>query len=59
MTFKLCLGVTELSVSVPVLPMVKAQVRKLSHRDCIDFASKALNLETGKDVRELVNSLNL
>ena len=53
------LGVTELSVSVPVLPMVKAQVRKLSHADCIELADKAINLETGKEVRELVNSLNI
>jgi phosphoenolpyruvate-protein phosphotransferase len=52
------LGVTELSVSVPVLPMVKAQVRKISHKDCSELAQKALNLETGKEVRELVSSFN-
>ena len=48
------LGITELSVSVPVLPMVKSQVRKYSLEQCIDLANKAMNLETGKDVRNLV-----
>ena len=52
------LGVTELSVSVPVLPMVKAQVRKLSHANCLELANKALETETGKEVRQLVSHLN-
>lgn len=51
------LGVTELSVSVPVIPMVKAQVRKLSFSDCESLANQAINLESGKQVRELVNKL--
>ncbi len=48
------LGVKELSVSVPAIPAIKAQIRTLSLADCKELAQKALTLDTGVAVRELV-----
>ena len=48
------LGVKELSVSVPAIPAIKAQIRTLSLADCRKLAQKALTLDTGTAVRELV-----
>jgi phosphocarrier protein FPr len=48
------LGVKELSVSVPVIPTVKAQVRTLSLTECRALAQKALSLDSAAQVRELV-----
>ena len=48
------LGVDELSVSVPSLPAVKAQVRELSHAACVDLATRALAADSAADVRALV-----
>jgi phosphocarrier protein FPr len=48
------LGVDELSVSVPVLPAVKAQVRTLSLNDCRTTAQLALDAADGAEVRALV-----
>jgi phosphocarrier protein FPr len=50
------LGVKELSVSVPSIPTIKAQIRELSFVQCQELAQKALNLETGADVRSLVGA---
>lgn len=50
------LGVKELSVSVPSIPTIKAQIRELSLVQCQELAQKALNLETGTDVRALVGA---
>lgn len=50
------LGVKELSVSVPSIPTIKAQIRELSLVQCQELAQKALNLETGADVRSLVGA---
>jgi phosphocarrier protein FPr len=47
------LGVKELSVSVPSIPTIKAQIRELSLVECQELAQKALNAETGADVRGL------
>jgi phosphocarrier protein FPr len=47
------LGVKELSVSVPSIPTIKAQIRELSLVECQELAQKALNAETGADVRAL------
>jgi phosphocarrier protein FPr len=47
------LGVTELSVSLPVIPKIKALVRKLSVSDCKDLAEKALKMNDAKEVRGL------
>lgn len=48
------LGVKELSVSVPVIPAVKAQVRALSYAHCQSLAQQALNLDSAAQVRDLV-----
>lgn len=47
------LGVTELSVSLPVIPKVKALIRKLSMSDCQTLAAKALAMHDAKEVRNL------
>lgn len=48
------LGVKELSVSVPAIPAIKAQIRALTLADCQALAEKALSLDTSAAVRELV-----
>ncbi|GAA5219024.1 phosphoenolpyruvate--protein phosphotransferase [Corallincola platygyrae] len=48
------LGIDELSVSVPVLPEIKAQIRQLSLADCQTLATQALALTDAKEVRALV-----
>jgi multiphosphoryl transfer protein len=48
------LGVDELSVSVPLVPAVKAQVRALSLAECRTTARLALDAADGAEVRELV-----
>jgi phosphocarrier protein FPr len=47
------LGVKELSVSVSVIPSIKAQVRALSLTECQKVAGRALALETAAEVRAL------
>lgn len=47
------LGVKELSVSVPTIPSIKAQIRNLSLADCQRLAEQALTLRSGAEVREL------
>ncbi len=49
------LGVHELSVSVPVIPHIKAQIRKLKKSDCILLAEKALKLAEASEVRQIVS----
>jgi multiphosphoryl transfer protein len=46
-------GVDELSVSVPAIAAVKAQVRGLSFERCRDLAARALDAETADAVRAL------
>jgi phosphocarrier protein FPr len=48
------LGVSELSVSVPSIPAIKAQVRGLSLAGCQELARRALALDTAAEVRALV-----
>lgn len=48
------LGMDELSVSIPSVPTVKAQVRALKIEDWKSLAREALNCSTAKEVRELV-----
>jgi phosphocarrier protein FPr len=48
------LGVGELSVSVPAIPAIKAQIRMLSLAGCRQLARKALTLDTAAEVRALV-----
>jgi phosphocarrier protein FPr len=47
------LGVTELSVSIPTIPAIKAQIRTLSLADCQALAQRALTLDTSSEVRAL------
>jgi multiphosphoryl transfer protein len=47
------LGVDELSVSIPAIPAVKAQIRTLSRQQCEQLARKALEQESGAGVRLL------
>lgn len=47
------LGVDELSVSVPCIPEIKAQIRGLKLADCQQLAEKALNLESAAEVRKI------
>jgi multiphosphoryl transfer protein len=48
------LGMDELSVSIPSVPTVKAQVRALKIADLQSLAREALNCATAQEVRELV-----
>jgi phosphocarrier protein FPr len=47
------LGVTELSVSIPAIAAVKAQIRRLSHSQAKKLAQKALGCRTAAEVRSL------
>jgi phosphocarrier protein FPr len=48
------LGIDELSVTVPAIPAVKAQIRRLRMEDCRALAQKALGCATAAEVRTLV-----
>ncbi|HEY9699000.1 MAG TPA: phosphoenolpyruvate--protein phosphotransferase [Trichocoleus sp.] len=47
------LGIKELSVSVPSIPSVKAQIRELNLADCQRLAEQAIHLNTAAEVRSL------
>jgi PTS system, glucose subfamily, IIA component len=47
------LGIDELSVSLPAIPTVKAQIRRLSLTSCRELAQRALNCWTVEEVRAL------
>ncbi len=49
------LGVDELSVSLPAIPTVKAQIRRLSLSRCKELAQAALAARTGAEVRALLD----
>jgi multiphosphoryl transfer protein len=48
------LGVTELSLSLPAIPAVKAQIRSLRMDACRALAERALAAESAEEVRALV-----
>jgi phosphoenolpyruvate-protein kinase (PTS system EI component) len=48
------LGVDELSVSLPAIPAVKAQIRKLDLAECRALAQRALAAESAEAVRALL-----
>jgi len=50
------LGVDELSVSVPAIPTIKAEVRRWSEADCKLLAEQALQTISGAEVRALVEN---
>ena len=47
------LDVDELSVSLPAIPTLKAQIRRLSLTSCRELAQRALNCSTVEEVRAL------
>lgn len=49
------LGVDELSVSVPLIPAIKATVREALLQDCQALAEQVLNLESAEQVREALH----
>ena len=51
------LGIDELSVSIPSLPEVKAQIRSLNMAQCEQLAQQALQLDSAADVRQLTQEL--
>jgi len=48
------LGIDELSMNVPSVPLVKAQIRKLNVPELQELAHQALECSTALEVRELV-----
>src|SRR4029077_4384220 len=48
------LGIDELSVSLPAIPTVKAQIRRLSLTTCRELAQRALECATLEEVRALI-----
>ncbi|WKZ40532.1 MAG: phosphoenolpyruvate--protein phosphotransferase [Anaerolineales bacterium] len=48
------LGIDELSISVPSIPLVKAQIRSLKVSELQALAQQALECSTAQEVRELV-----
>lgn len=50
------LGVDELSVTVPAIPIVKAQIRELNYSDMKELAQNALQCATALEVRQLTQS---
>lgn len=51
-------GIDKLSVPLPSIPAVKAQIRLLNSSDCRALSEKALGLSSAAEVRALVISLN-
>ncbi|WP_086930452.1 phosphoenolpyruvate--protein phosphotransferase [Agarilytica rhodophyticola] len=50
------MGIDELSVSVPSIPSIKAQIRELTLEDCKTLASQALQQNSAAAVRELTDN---
>lgn len=48
------LGIDELSVSLPAIPTIKAQIRRLSLTTCRELAQRALQCSTVEEVRALI-----
>lgn len=48
------LGITDLSISAPFIPLVKRGIRKISHRDAVRFADAVLKLESSAAIRNEV-----
>ncbi len=52
------LGVDELSISLPAIPAIKGQIRKLRLDECRELAQKALAAESAAEVRALMGEPN-
>ena len=48
------LGIDELSVTVPAIPQIKAEIRKYASATCREIAQKALNCASAAEVRALL-----
>jgi phosphocarrier protein FPr len=53
------LGIDKLSVSLPAIPTVKAQIRRLSLATCRDLAQQALKCATAEEVRALIPDIEV
>ena len=51
------LGVDELSVSVPTIPVIKAQIRRLDLGTCQQLAQEVLMLGTAAEVRSRLEQI--
>jgi phosphoenolpyruvate-protein phosphotransferase len=49
------LGVDELSVSVPLIPAIKATIREVNLKDCQVIAQQILSLESAEQVRDALH----
>jgi phosphoenolpyruvate-protein phosphotransferase len=49
------LGVSELSTSMRSIPDVKALIRTLNYKKCVEIANKSLDLETAEQVSQLMH----
>ncbi len=52
------LGIDELSVSLPTIPLVKSQTRELTLKECQSISKKALSCSNVKEVRSLSDQAN-
>ena len=52
------LDVDELSISLPAIPAIKGQIRKLRLDECRALAQKALAAESAAEVRALIGEPN-
>jgi phosphocarrier protein FPr len=52
------LDVDELSISLPAIPAIKGQIRKLRLDECRELAKKALAAESAAEVRALIREPN-
>jgi phosphotransferase system, enzyme I, PtsP len=51
------LGINELSISAPCIPLVKQAIRKTSRREAEEFATMILELESASEIREQITRL--
>lgn len=52
------LGIDELSVSIPAIPLVKSAVRETAMKEAKDLAARSVICATASEVRELKSTLN-
>lgn len=50
------LGVSELSLSMPSIPLIKATVRKLDSKECFEVSQDCLKAKDAKEIREIISA---
>lgn len=50
------IGVDELSMSTSLIPMIKEMIRSVSYEELKEIANKALSLESGEEIKDLIVS---